>query len=988
MRKTLTVFAISCLAFSCSLTAQTKLPPTPAEYGQWETLVEAGGGGGRGGATAGGLSPDGKWLAYGINRSNGNQELRVANIAAGTTKITAFGTQPAFSSDSHWLAFSIGYSEAQADRMRKDDKPVQNKLGLLNLATGDQTVIDAIQSFAFSPDGNWLAMRHYPPEAAAAAGGRGAAAGGRGGGGRGGRGGGNGADDNAPGATLIVRQLSTGRDTTFGNISEFAWQNEKLRGKFLAMAISTPDKTGNGIQLFDSQTASLRVLDSASATYSNFAWRKDSSDLAALKSKSDDQHDGATYIVLAWKNLGEAQATPRTYDPTADQKFPAELRTVSYRRPSWSEGGATLFVGLAEWYPKMAGAALAGTGTGRRGRGGNGGAAAGGAAAAAADDEEQPGVDVWHWKDIEVMAYQSKNASQDGRRNMLAALHLDSGTLTQLGHETTEQVITTQHGNLAYVHEWKDYAMDRSIGRPFADIYLVDLTTGARTKIKEKLNEDRYLEASPGGRYLAYLDHDHYYVYDVNTKTTVNITKNIKTSFVNLESDATIPQKPPFGVAGWTKNDAEIILYDKFDLWKVSPDGAKAVRVTDGSADQVRHRYVRLDPDAEFIDLTKPVYLSLFGVWSKKSGYAVLKPGASSPEKLIWADKSIERLAKASDAPVFEYVSETYEESPNVFVGGADLKDAKRISDTNPFQSKYAWGRSELIDYKDSHGTRLQGALYYPAGYEPGKKYPMVVYMYEKLSDGLHRYNAPSERSYYSTSAFTTHGYFLLQPDIVFQRSEPGLSVADCVTAAVKKVVEKGVVDEHKVGVIGHSWGGFDAAYLATHTHVFAASVAGAPITDLVSNYGNHHWSSGIAETDHIETGQQRMGVPIYEDLQAYIRNSAVFAVSTMTTPLMIEVGDADGTVFYHQGVELYNIARRARKNVVLLVYQGEDHGLRKKADQVDYQRRIFAWFGHYLKDETAPTWITDGQTYLEHQRDLRKTGSATGAAATSPDQQ
>jgi dipeptidyl aminopeptidase/acylaminoacyl peptidase len=173
--------------------------------------------------------------------------------------------------------------------------------------------------------------------------------------------------------------------------------------------------------------------------------------------------------------------------------------------------------------------------------------------------------------------------------------------------------------------------------------------------------------------------------------------------------------------------------------------------------------------------------------------------------------------------------------------------------------------------------------------------------------------------------------------------------------------------------VMGHSWGGFDTAFLTTHTTLFAAGVAGAPITDLISNYGNHHWSSGIAETDHIETGQQRMQVPLYEDLEAYIRNSAVFNVQNMTTPLMIEVGDSDGTVFFHQGVELYNIARRAKKNVVLIEYAGEDHGLRKKANQIDYQRRIFAWFGHYLKDEPAPNWITNGETYLDQQRELKK---------------
>ncbi|PYT86123.1 MAG: hypothetical protein DMG41_20685 [Acidobacteria bacterium] len=188
-----------------------------------------------------------------------------------------------------------------------------------------------------------------------------------------------------------------------------------------------------------------------------------------------------------------------------------------------------------------------------------------------------------------------------------------------------------------------------------------------------------------------------------------------------------------------------------------------------------------------------------------------------------------------------------------------------------------------------------------------------------------------------------------------------------------------GVVDPKRIGIMGHSWGGFDTTYLATHTaNFFAAAVAGAPITDLVSNYGNHHWSSGIAETDHIETGQQRMEVPLYEDLQAYIRNSAVFGVAGMTTPLLIEVGDSDGTVFFHQGVELYNIARRARKDVVLIEYAGEDHGLSKKANQIDYQRRIFQWFGHYLKDEPAQAWITNGETYLEHERELKQRKAAS----------
>ena len=262
MRQTYSAPAFAFLALTCCLTAQTKLPPTPEEYGQWETLVEPGGGGR--GSVSTGLSPDGKWRAYGINRSNGSNELRVTSVAGGTTKTAAFGAQPAFSrfalgSLQHRLLGIPGRPHAQGQQAR------QNKLGLLNLDTGEQTTVDAIQSFAFSPTGAWLAMRHYPPEPApggAAAGGRaGAPGGGRGGAGRGGAA--NGADDNAPGATLIVRQLATGRDMTFGNVSEFAWQDQKNRGTLLALAISTTDKTGNGVQLFDSKAGTLRVLDSS-----------------------------------------------------------------------------------------------------------------------------------------------------------------------------------------------------------------------------------------------------------------------------------------------------------------------------------------------------------------------------------------------------------------------------------------------------------------------------------------------------------------------------------------------------------------------------------------------------------------------------------------------------------------------------------------------------------------------------------------------------
>jgi dipeptidyl aminopeptidase/acylaminoacyl peptidase len=925
------------LALALTLFAQAPpLPPTPADFGQFERLTPAG--------ERGGLSPDGRWLAYGITRTNGENDLRVTSVAEGGAKTIPFGAQPAFSSDSRWVAVSVGYSEAQQDKMRKDKKPIRRKLDLLNLSTGQISTLDGVESFAFSADGRQLLMRHYAterapatprtePDPVAAL-----------------------DPEETPGVTAIVRDLASGRDTTFGNVSDAAWQT---RGRLLALAIAAEDRAGNGVQVFDPSAGTLRVLDSASARYLGLTWRKDADDLAVLKSKTDDKRDGATYSILAWNGVGTAGEKKRQYDPADDAALGAGRRLVAFRRPSWSEDGGTVFVGVAPWPEKA---------PSKKDKDKD---------KAAADADDPPTVDVWHPRDVDVMPKQKIGAGRDRQRSLLAAWPLDKAAVTVLGHDFYEQVVPLKPRNLAYAVSWAGSALDRSWGRFGAStISLVDVSTGERTKVVDRA-DDRFVRASPDGKYILYYVDGQYWTIDTARRTVTDITKSVSTSFADRESDSTDVQTPWFGVAGWTKGDADVLLYDKFDVWEVAANGSKAARLTDGAAQQIEYRQVRLDPEAESIDRSRPIYLDMRGIWDKKSGYARLAPGASSPEKLLWLDKSVTRLAKAKDADVYEYVVQSYEDSPDAFVGGADLQAAKQVTATNAFQGKYAWGRAELIEFKSETGQRLQGVLRYPAGYERGKTYPMIVYVYEKRSDSLHQYIAPSEREYYNGTSFTSAGYFFFEPDIVFRPREPGLSVVECVRPAVAAVARMGVIDPKRVGMIGHSWGGFDTAFMATHTDTFAAAVAGAPITDLVSNYGSHHFSSGIAETDHIETGQQRMQVPVYEDLAAYTRNSAVFGVSTMTTPLLIEVGDSDGTVFWHQGVELYNAARRAKKDVVLLVYGGEDHGLRQKANQIDYHHRILDWFGHYLKGDPAPPWIASGVSFLDKERAApRKSGS------------
>ncbi len=958
MKRSAMIVFIGLLALSIIVSGQNKPPATFADFGQWETLVPGG--------SNGGLSPDGRWLAYGINRSNRNNELRVLKLPDGTTKTAAFGSQPVFSSDSKWFAYSIGLSEADQEKLRNDKKPVQNNLGLLNLSTGETMTFEKMESFSFSRDGAFLAMRRYAQTGTA-----GASGGAGQGGPPGGRGGGEASADEAPGTTLIVRQLSNGRDMSFGNVSQYAWQDLD-HSHLLAMIISAEGKTGNGVHLYDPQTGVLRVLDSSPNIYTDLAWRKDAADLAVFRAKTDDGKDGPTQTLLAWTGLGKAERQ-FSYDSTADKTFPAGMRVVSFRRLAWSDNGRVLFFGIAKWDDKIAAPAREGSG-------------ARGAAGAGVPADSPSTIEIWHWKDVQVMPWQRINANTLRRQNMLSAWHIDSGKCVQIGRDpANEEARPIPKTNLAWLAEWSKYAMNRSIGRPASDLYLADITTGARTKIRDKIIE-RFVRVGPGGKYLLFLQEDQYWTVNLATRAMSNISKAAPTSFIDLESDQTSIQKPPFGVAGWTKDDAAILLYDKHDLWQVSADGSKAQRLTDGGPEQIRHRLVRLEgtmfgmrgefgvPASEqFIDLRKSIYLSLYGERSKKSGYALLKPGAV-PSRLIWLDKNVGSLAKAKAADAYCYIAQDYDDSPDIFIAGPELKDARQVTATNPFQSKFAWGRSELIEYKTEKGRPLQSALYYPAGYEAGKKYPMIVYNYELLSQNVHRYVAPSDRDYYNTSVFLSQGYFVLQPDIVFRPRQPGVSVVECVTAAVKKVIEMGVVDPKRIGIVGHSMGGFNTSFVATHTQgIFAAAVAGAAITDLVSYSGDHHWSSGIAETDHMETGQERMVVPLYEDLQAYIDNSAYFNIYNMTVPLLLEVGDNDGTVPWRQGIEVYNIARRAGKNVVMLAYMGEDHGLRQKSNQIDYQRRILAWFGHYLKGEQAEPWIINGQSYLDRQAEIKR---------------
>jgi dienelactone hydrolase len=939
--------------------AQQKFPVTPADYGQWEILVGSGGGVGfrdyrpLQSSLGWKLSPDGQWLSYGIDRVNGDNELRIVKLANGATTVAPFGIGAVFSADSRWIAYGIGVSEAQTQKLTQEKKPVPRRMGLLDLQSGRTVIVDDIESFAFSADGSHLAMRGHGPQAS--------------------------------GASLTVRNLGDASDQTLEGVSEFAWQDE---GRLLAVAVN--GVRVNGIQLFDPILRKFRVLDASGSAYSGLAWRRGADDLAALRSRSDEHRDGPAQTLICWTGLAGGKDNKHLYEPSSDGHFPEQMRIVSFRKPSWSDDGTMIFVGIARWQPNPAPVTQTGV-----------------------DEPDDPStVEVWHWRDVEVMPEQKVNAIRDREKNLLAVWHVKSGRFVQIAREYSEDVVPIQRHHVAYALTWTPYAMERSWGRRNTyDLSLIDLDTGQRTEIAKRVTDNPVshtaltgalapsvwasgarstFTVSPGGRYVLYFDNGHYQALNTSTGKTANITRGVATSFmIGDEWDYPVNPKPAYGIAGWGPNDQYVILYDKFDLWQVSLIGLPSKRLTGGAAQQIQYRYTGLqgstlrpnaespDSQVQAVDPAKPLYLTLRDDRTKWYGYARLTLGASgATERLVWVPELLEGLSKAERADIYAYVKESFENSPNIFIAGAKLNDAKQVTTTNPFQNRYAWGHAEVIEYQSDRGQKLLSALFYPANYQSGRTYPMIVNLYEHRSDEVRGYSVPSLRTDYNAAVFTSLGYFVLAPDLSYRPREPGVSTVEEVSPAVRKTIQMGLVDPKRIGVVGHSTGAFEAQFLATHTNLFAAAIASSGIADWLSNYGDNHWRSGVAETDHAEICCQRMEVPFWDDMDAYIRNSSLFGVHDMTTPLLLVSGDADGSVDWHQSKELYNAARRAQKNVVFLVYPGEDHFFQKTSNQLDFHQRIVEWLGHYLKDEPAPAWITKGVSYLERQTEIQRSGS------------
>ena len=880
-----------------------------------------------------------------------------------------------FSDDSKWAAVTIAPTRREAQANTRARRPNQNSVMLVNLATGEKTTIPKIRRYVFNGEmGGWIAMHRYAP---AAAGGGAAAESGAGRGGRGGRGGGGAANaprDTRPrGTDLILRELATGTELSIGNVSEFAF-NES--GRHLAMVIDAAEQIGNGIQIRDMQTGAVTPLETSQAFYERLSWTDEGDALVALRGRDDRQYRERLFSVVGFSGFGSAAAPAKVeYDPAEDKSFPAGMSISGSRAPQWTEERDALIFGIAPLtrVPRPAG-------------GGRGAATAdadadqgGGRGGGNGDDNasERPNLVIWHWKDPRLQSMQEVQENRDRQFNYVTMYRPGEQKLVRIADEEVPDVSVTGRGRWAIGTSDDAYELEGNLtGRRFRDIYAIDTRTGQKTTIRKGLRWGN--TASPDGTKYLYYEDRHFHVFDIERGAARNITDGLPTSFVNVEDDHNVVD-PPTSVIGWTSDNAHVLISDLWDVWKVPvAPGAKAVNLTvNGRTEKIRYRSrLRIDPDERGIDLNTRQYFSALSDTTKRAGYGVLEPGTTGLKMLLWDDASISRLQKADKADVWIYSRETPTEPTAIYVTDASLAPGRKIVDTSAESAPFAWSSgAQLLTFTNSHPNsrervELQASLYLPANYEPGKQYPMVVYIYERLTQGHFSFGRPGANGF-SRQAYTSNGYAVLQPDIKYYVNDPGMSAYWALVPAVQAAIKTGVVDPKRVGLHGHSWGGYQTAFTITQTDMFAAAVAGAPLTNMISMYSIIYKNTGGTNGAIFESSQGRFTGGPWEEWEAYTRNSPVAHAKNVKTPLIILHNDQDGAVDFTQGIEYFNTLRRLDKPVILLEYPGENHGLSRPANQQDYTIRMKEFFDHHLKGAPAPDWLQYGVPRLKMQEHI-----------------
>ena len=776
-----------------------------------------------------------------------------------------------------------------------------------------------------------------------------------------------------------MRNTRSGRQDTFAYVKDYTLAK---RQPALLLATSgvgdtltfpaQPNARQTGVYLFDLERNALQPLQRGKGKYQQLALDDYARQAAYLADTDTTKARIRPWQLRYWS--GDGKDSARVIAPTAPSSLlPAHLIS-EHARPTFSENGSKLYFGMAP-PPVLNDTTLL--------------------------PEEIVNVEVWAWTEPRIYTQQEVQMEAEKKRSYPAVWHTDKKRFALLGSPELPELRYTESRNpdLALGYTEEPYAQYiTSEGTAHKDLYAVNLTDGSKKLIVKDLRCNPRI--SPAAKYIAWWSESDtaWFAWNARSAATVRLTDNRSTKFYDEEND--VPDYPgEYGLAGWLPDDAALLVYDRYDIWKIDPENKRQPeRLTRGRETQTAYRYIRLDPDARHIDPAKWGLLHCSNQRTKAEGYAMLnwQTGKLNDYRLPSSTNSRDKAFAYSRQPIkaknvdrLIFTKENYQTFPDLryislpnseqlpkdkapstsMVDEATMtsNDLQVVSHANPQQSEYNWGSMEMVHWTSLSGQKLDGLLVKPEGFDPAKQYPMIVNFYEKNSDGLLAHRPPDfHRSQINFTYYASRGYLVFSPDIPYRTGYPGECAYDAIVSGVTSLMDKGFVDPERVALQGHSWGGYQAAYLITRTNLFKCAEAGAPVANMTSAYGGIRWESGLSRAFQYEHQQSRIGGTLWEYPMRYLENSPLFALDKVQTPVLILHNDKDGAVPWYQGIELYSGLRRLGKPTWMLNYNDEPHWPVKLQNRADFQLRMQQFFDHYLMGKPMPRWMQRGVPPME----------------------
>ena len=871
------------------------------------------------------ISPQGNWLVYAVWPDRGDGHVVAQSTRNGQEYKIELGTNPVITSNEKWV---IATRNVPLAVQLKDGKKAPKKgASLLSLGDGSITQFDSVSSFSVSNNGEWLALKKLQTKEIEDLKSK----------------------NKKLGTPLTLIKLESGQKFEIPFVSAMAFDSLST---FLAYSVVDTSGNENGMYVFDLETSETKTIQQTEHGYfANLTWEPKKSSLAFTEVTYDTLFVETDAHLKFW----DSKKNDLKILVSADE-IGEGFAMRSRNRLQFSNDGNRLFFGLMD--QDMVDIEVADQQKKEE------------------DEEvdiydierirEDRGLDIWHGDDPLIKP--QEKITWNRRKNHLytAVYHFGRrAKWVQLGDKTVPDIRIDENSTVVLGYSDEPYQKEITWDGTYRDWYTVDLNSGEKTQFLTHLGS--FVQLSPTGKFAAYYNEKHWHLYNLKTGKTTNLTEAIDAPFYDEDHDYP-SDVPGYGIAGWTEKDASILIYDKYDIWKIPTGKGTAENIT-GGAGRAEKRIFRIQTlergDNTFAD-NEEILLESYHDLKKNFGFYSTKINDTKVVPLLEENKKFTFVAKASDSDAILYKREAYDEFPNLWVADSwKFGDKKQVSHLHEdLHEKWNWGKAELVDWLSVDGTYIQGIVIKPDDYDPNKRYPIMTYYYRFFTNNLYDFNEPQTNHRPVYAQYVSDGYVVFLPDVRFEVGRPGFAATKSVVPGIQKLVEMGIADEDKLGLHGHSWSGYQTAFIVTQTDIFDAAVSGAPVSNMTSAYGGIRWASGMARSFQYEKTQSRIGETLVEAPLKYIENSPVFYADRITTPMLIQHGDDDGAVPWYQSIEMYIAMRRYDKDVIFLQYHGEPHHLQKFENKLDYAIRMKEYFDYYLKGVGEPEWILSGEKY------------------------